>query len=574
MPLPEKVQKWARRMREQIITAGLIEKSEKWVLDELKEWLDGKKRADQTLEEITERARQASTLRATRDEVLADKKLVARMIYLHMEHRYGFCEAIKTGNYMPLPDELTEVNCGTQMLVNYTVASACGLNPVIKELDGWRTKGSAPIARHCIIEIDVGEPQKWVLCQPWNILGPVTWDKDKKTLTVQDTLEDRKVELEYTWLDTYDEELYLKRLEFLRSPKGAKSILETGQKLGYPSLDGWKAKRKLPATWWIKYDADKDCVTIKVSIQRPLVQNRGLENRIHIEADGKTTEELHGYYYREDGWAQFLGATEMMSVSAEKAAELAQGLKDFDEEKQCGLEDTVYDLLSKGANDEANPFLPAVKESFERIKTTNTFNNAWKFILVEALYQADRKAKGKRLIYTRREHIAQFQKAAGEDDVANAYWTQKDMLDKLRKRLDKIVKRRGNPELKIKGGGRLSVLEAPRLEYEEARRFSRLRGKAELLTYQLESESDFCSEAADKVCYVFDTFRNGVTTLEDLEKLAREKLGKGFDRAVIAAYGRIFTEFIGMTAHSFDHLRLTQYRSKLIEKLQEVKKAS
>ncbi len=572
MLLLEKVQKWAREMRERIITAALIDRSDKRVLSELREWLEGKKSAAQTLEEMTIHTMQAATLSTTRKDILADKKLLARMIHLHMEHKYGFREAIKTGNYMPLPHELTEVNCGTQMFVNYTVANACGLNPVIKELDGWRTKGSQSMARHSIIEIDVGEPQKWVLCQPWNILGPVTWDEDKKTLTVQDVIENRKVEIEYTWLDTYTEELYLERLEFLRSPRGAQSVLETGQKLGCPSVDGWKAKRKMPATWWIKYDAKDNTVAVKISIQRPLVQNRGLENKMRIETDGKITEEIRGYYFREDGWAQFLGATEMISISAEKAVELAQGLStDLDYDKQCALEEKVYDLLFKCAEDEANLLLPAARASFAKLKLSPTYNNAWKFILVEALYQADRKAQSKKkFLYTKREHLAQFQRATDDDLFAKAYVSEKSFVDKLRKILDKANKRRGNPALQMRSKS-LFVLDAARLEHQEARLFSRLRGKTDLLAYQLESEANFCNEAADRVCYVMDKFRKGIASLADLEKTAKERLGEGFDRAVMAAYSRMFTEFIGMIAYSQDELRLTQYREKLIEKLQEIK---
>ncbi len=373
------------------------------------------------------------------ETILEDKVLTAETIFHTMGHKYGFKEALSTGNFMPWPHELSEVTCSTQMLVNYVIAKECGLKPVIREVIGFRNAGSSFIANHSFIEVDVGQKFPWLICQSWKLLGPINWDVILKKIKVTDYSDkkviDKKVhEIEYTFVETYTEEQYEAWIEYLRSDRGAAHVLIPGQRAGFPDVDGWKSEKKLKAPWYVRYDPNKKILTSKISLQRPLVQNRGLENTLIFNANSDLErEELTGYFYKTDGWAEFISKIPIVTICATKAEKLIEDVSSFNLQKQYDFENSIAQaILDRNSAQEPQIYEKAICESFETLKKSPTFGSLWKFVLVESLYQQAKKESAKHFLYSSGERFNAFKLFDQTGEDAKYAEDRKKMMAKLK----------------------------------------------------------------------------------------------------------------------------------------------
>lgn len=509
------------------------------------------------------------------ETILEDKVLAAQTIFHTMGHKYGFKEALNTGNFMPYPHELSEVTCSTQMLVNYVIAKECGLKPVIREVIGFRTAGSSFIANHTFIEVDVGEKFPWMLCQSWKLLGPIIWDVVLKKIKVTDYSDKKAIdkpvhEIEYTLVETYTEQQYEEWAEYLRSERGAAHVLIPGQRAGFPDVDGWKSEKKLKAAWYIKYEPNKKSLHSKISLQRPLVQNRGLENTLIFNDKSELErEELIGYFYKADGWAEFISKIPIVTICANTAEKLIEDVASFNLQKQYEFEKSVaQSILERKTNEEPQIYEKAIRESFETLQKSPTFPSLWKFVLVESLYQQAKKETAKDFIYSSGQRFNAFKLFDQTGEDAKYEEDRKKMIAKLKNRIEGLDRRlSAGRYVSRNSSGWMRILDTRRSEYEEVRRFVNIRNSNELSLYQLEHEAQFCDEAADRALYVKDFVQKNAATLQSLEQYTHQKLGQNFDTQIIAAYGKMFIEFLGMMAHAWKELRLEPYRETLISKV-------
>src|SRR3989344_2288671 len=116
MPFPQKTAEWAAELGEAL--SPLLNVSKDTDLETtLKDFITNSE----------ERTKAISNLSGPR---FSAKKVAAAAIYYGLDIKYGFEEAIKTGNWTPWPDESSEVNCYGQAVATFMVAKACGLNPI------------------------------------------------------------------------------------------------------------------------------------------------------------------------------------------------------------------------------------------------------------------------------------------------------------------------------------------------------------------------------------------------------------------------------------------------------------
>ena len=496
------------------------------------------------------------------DEIFGDKRLISETIYKKLGHKYGFTEALRSGNFFPFPNELTQTTCATQMVINYVIAKECDLKPVIKEVIGFRREGSRHIGIHAFIEVDVGDEKPWVICQNWDLLGPVRWDNYGKTITVENVLERENEVFEYTIVDTFSEEEYLERIKSYRS-EGAISVLFNGQRIGIPSTDKWKTEKPLETVWFLKYDPGTNQIISRVALQRPLVQNKGLESVISLDEEGNIiSHEINGYFFREDSWAEFVNSTLMLSLPIETAESLSKGIEEFSVDKQSLLEESISDIFLDGpCFDSDYNYEKAIKGSYERVRQSPQFKSAWKFILTEALYQHARKESGKDFLYSEDERMYILELSQKDDSDVKNFVINKKNLELLRK-----AKKRSE-----KKGKNIHVISPGRQEYDSVKRFLKIRSSREMMIYQLENNARFCDEAADRLCHVRNVVKPFADTLASLEIGAKELLGSNFEKRTMAAYARIFTELLGMASFNWKQLKLDEYKEVLLDKIKKYK---
>lgn len=511
------------------------------------------------------------------DDVLADKKMVAQLIYKHLPHRYGFEEALRTGVYFPYPHELSQVICPTQMLVNYVVAKECGLKPVIKELNSFRSKGHTFIANHALIEVDVGDDQPWVLDQQWQILGPITWDVAHKRLSVRNRLDkkdleddddDQQKECEYGVVETFSEDDYIKRIQFYRSPEYAAAMLIAGQRVGWPKADAWRSTQPLAAEWCIRYYPNEHKLSSMIHFPRTLVQNRGLENVLLFDDKGEVVhEEIRGCFYRTHGWAAFVHAVPMLVISIADADKLREGLTEFKLEQHVALEKSMYENILAGET--STQFEEVVKASYERLKSMPSFSAAKKFIMTEALYQNARRQARRDYLYTEFERLNAFDVFPQGSVLVGNVLDQQKQLEKIKRRIKQREAAMAAGRQVFHRGQWRYVLDTRRLEYDHVREYLNLQNSRELSVYQLEQRTKYCHESADRVCYAKDVIQKNATTVQDLEVFAKQQLGDNIEKHFLAAYGRMFAEFMVLIAHGWNQLRLSGYQEKVIEKIKK-----
>ncbi len=561
MSFPPETLEWAVKKRALIIDAAYVMK-----IKQLEE--KGAKSQIRDLEKILD-----NPSHPKRPDILNDKKLIAQVIKKHLGHKYGFGDALRKGTYFQLPHEMSEAICSTQMVANYVVAKECGLRPVIREIEGCRRAGSSFVSAHAIVEVDVGEENLWVLCQEMLPLGAVTWNYDDKTFSIKNEEHGQVDEFEFTYVDTFTEAEYLERIKYLRSDEGAAKMLVKGQRAGYSTVDFWKTRTPLPAEWFVRYYPKEQALVSGVTLDRLLVQKRGLENKIFFDGNKIIREEVTGYFFRESGWAEFLDNIPVMVLPMATISSLREDFLGLTVEEQCKLEDKIQNSYLEGDYSQLRPeFLEAVIYSHSKVKNNDSVR---KFSMAEALYQNARKEARKDLLFSMSEHSVEFdlRNEDGGDELSRL--DAQRNVEKRMKRLQRMIDQRISGNFHIGGmsfgSGTLGVLAPEQIDDEHMQRFRALRNGDEKALYLLEKKANFCYEAADRVCFAKEVLAPHTSSMEAFEAYARGKLGEKFDAWMSASYARIFTELLGMASNCYNQLRLDGYRDRVLDKLRKSK---
>lgn len=504
---------------------------------------------------------------------VSNKKEVAKAIYHGLKHGYGFREALETGVYAPTPDELSQTNCASQMVVNYLIAKELSLNPQIVEVDGLRRQSSGYMASHAFIEVDVGEDLPWTVDQTMLLLGPIRWDRDSKKIIVNNCAKDDEFEddhgdqvFSYSIAYRYDEAEYEERLSYQRSKEGAAGALLTGQKVGNFEINKWKMQKPTMSTWYFKFNPKQRTIESLVSFQRPLIQNRGVINRLYLNEDCEPErEEVTGYFYAEEGFAEFLGETPMFVLPIEKALVLADNVVKLPLDQHYALENKVQAFCLGEIKDhrQVELIVEASKESLADLARRDRVRSdaRWKFILTEALYQHKRKQSGKELVYSPRDRTVAFELLKDTNEKIACALKEMQRYEK-EKRWDKKMERRADHWT------RRILTDPRRREKENVALYTRIRNERQMILYQMESSMKTVEEAGDRIAFIQFDLKDHLASLESLGEEAQKRFGEDdFDKWLDAAYARLFVEFLGNTAAGLFQLRFLPYRSSVIDNI-------
>ncbi|MEK6963268.1 MAG: hypothetical protein AABX70_02485 [Nanoarchaeota archaeon] len=504
--------------------------------------------------------------------LFTDKKRLADTIYHGLEFAYGFEECLATGQYAPWPHELSMVNCGSQAMVDFAAEIECDMDPVLVEVAGFQREGETGGATHSLTIVKV-EGEDWAIDQAQHALGPITWDLETNTYRVKNKIrEDKEETFRFLYRELYTEDEYVDRIQYLRSPEGAASMLICGQRVNSPKMDRWKAHIPLHTSCYIRYDPDTRSILTSVGFDRPLIQNRGLEHRITLNNSGDIQEEVvTGYYYSELGWAEFIDKFPLVTIPSAKVPDLIRGLKDLSVNNQVAFEDRVMSLFQGGSLNDSDSYLAeAIQASYQALEATRFGEAARMISIVEALYQCERRTRDSVLVYHEADRTRVMEQWRDEDANVDVVLRAMKHFKRKRKQLERI--RRVLPHEYARLVRSVHVLDADHVEDPEVKRYLSIRDPLERLTYMLEHQPHFFDEAVDRRLFVKRRVEEYAEDLPTLETHARSILGESFERSILSGYARIFAEFLGHLAGSWEHLSLSKYRETTLDKVRSYKK--
>ncbi|GEM_PF-2298839 len=553
MPFPPKTAEWAAELGETL--SPIISLS-----------------ADADLEKILtdfipnsdERSKAISSL--PRGAWFSAKKVIAATLYYGLHIRYGFEEAIKTGNWTPWPDQSSEVNCYGQSIATYLVAQNCGLKPELIELVGLQQEKSMQRGGHSLVVVDVGRerPEKWVIDPAMQMYGPVQIGNNSMVVENLDANQKKTHRNDYRTkhfdfilkiINNHDEAI-ISHVEQLRA--NPETVLYPGQRMGIPLIDAWQSEEALEALWYLRFipnhdkhnSQDRGYLVSRVEIERPGIKSRGLEYKIKINQDNSIREEkVTGYYCNGMAWTDFVNPIPMVVLTPSELIPLLEGIAQIPLKERSAFEHK----LMKESNSADNPDIKAARTSFQTLQESEYGRIVSAISAVEALYQH---GKGLKETYlTAEERQFAIQKYKGTDQLFNYYAKTAQFLKQSSKMKDRVEGRLHD---------RSRMLPPNRQEDPRMKRFLALETEEERLQHILAHKPNYIDDALDRIVF-YDRRIKGKEA--QVESMARSTFSDNYDNRVFSGYTRIFAEFLGHFAVTLPQLCLQEYKQKILDKL-------
>ncbi|MBT7902653.1 hypothetical protein HN587_02245 [Candidatus Woesearchaeota archaeon] len=235
------------------------------------------------------------------------KKVAARGLYDWHRIKYGFEQNFKDGIFSPFPHEIEgKTSCFPGAVMLYFAAKHAKLDPrffIARDLEvgpgDISDVGISGDSDHAFIDVDVGNKRRVIIDPMYATYGPVTYDLEKKLITIQDnelTLHTKRV---VGNLEEIDEPDLLRRLMVLRTPKGSLKTLSARQRVSDKSL----GKRRFGLMY--EYGFQDNSLTVMANLELPVIANHGIEKKFFLTNEGSPFRyDLTFFTYGEtSGWS-------------------------------------------------------------------------------------------------------------------------------------------------------------------------------------------------------------------------------------------------------------------------------
>ena len=472
--------------------------------------------------------------------------------YEGLAHSYGFLEALLSDNYFPWPHEFNKVICYTQMLANAVVMEEMGFDIKIHEFYGFRKEDQASAADHSLITIR--DDDDLVFDSQYSLLGPIR-EWDEKFFTAYNQKKGHEETYRYVCRLDYDLEEYAERYGNLRDCKEAEALM-SGQKLGVLSVDDWKIEHPLKVEWFIRYDKDDSFFSTLVGIERPIVQNRGLEMRVQLDENNDIrSKDLFGYYVGSFAWAEFRNKIPMFQLSMEDAMELLPEIGSESLQEQLDLEQRMMD------GGVSSRMKHAVQRSYDTSLSTKDAKAVEMITAVEALYQHARHGE---FIYNTSVHNNVMKRLKSSDDFVRALYHIQTNI-KRKKDLEKMIR---NGQKEVVRGRYRCILDTDRIPSAEEREASMLDDPLVRAVYLTGKNPYFTHEACDRYRFVEHKLAYVKHSHEALLGYAKENL-PDFESDMLKGYARIFAEFMGHVRNAALLLDTTLFEDNVVRRIKE-----
>ncbi len=487
-----------------------------------------------------------------------DKKRLAEEIYHGLRYRYGFQEALDTGNWTPWPHESNSTNCYGQSIANYAVAKASGLEAYLVEFIGLMKKNSSHRAGHSLAVVNISTADKeelWVIDQALRMYGPATITDN--TLIVENLAaeqerthrRDYRIE-EYDFIKSiksHEEEIVMQVNTLRTCPE---AVLLPGQRIAIAFIDSWQSEKPMEVPWYLKFIPDQSGSTqgeivSRLLLERPGIKSRGLEYKITVDNNNQTAgEEIIGYYCKGMVWSDFVSPVPMFELPAEDIDSLIAGLAEIPLEKRAQFE-TVLMKSSISFSPEDSARLNAARKSWTKLQQSEHRELINAMSSAEAIYQHE---KG-----SREQYLTPKQR---DQEITNLKTKHPIFADYAK--TAEVIKRT------TRASARRFFLRPNQLEDPRVVAFLNLENEQERLQHILQHKPTYLNDAIDRLIFYERKIKGREHKINEITTAA---FGADAEKNVFAGYVRIFAEFLGHIAMTQQELYLQKYKEKIIEKL-------
>ncbi len=488
-----------------------------------------------------------------------EKKLLASAVYFGLQYDYGFEDSLRTGNWMPWPHEINQVNCYSYSIANFAATQALGLDPKLGEFVGIGKPGSSDIAGHSLVIVNVGteqEPEYWTIDRSHRMYGPI--DLNDKYLEVHNRDPSGVKTKKYNFVSMIEsrEEEIVAQVDSLRN--NPEAVLYSGQRIGILELDGWQSDKPILTSWFLKFEQaeskdERGDIISRIILPRPGIKSRGLEYRITLDADNRVKRErLLGYYCRGMIWADFVEEIPLVDIEFAEAIPLLVGVAEIPLERRSAFERELMQQSSSPSG-KYKPHIEAARRGYMKFRESEDRDIVSTLAAVEALYQHE---KGDRPNYLteREKEVDRIRR------IDPAFSDYSKFLNEIRLRR----KTKGKKRTLGFTNQAFSLINAELREDPRTTEFLAIRTEAEMLTHLVSHGPLFFYDAVDRLIFYDRKIKGG---MEGIHKIARTTFGSGYEQALFSGYTKIFAEFLGHFAVTLRELSLQAYRSDILRKL-------
>ncbi|MFH1290426.1 MAG: hypothetical protein ABIH92_03390 [Nanoarchaeota archaeon] len=538
-----------------------------------------------------------------RADPIERKKMLATAIYYGLRLKYGFDEALKTGNWTPWPHEAKTFSCQGRAIANYLVAKKCGLEPTIVDFTGIKLVGHPESEGHNVVVVNVGSldnPTYWLIDQNYLQYGPAKITKKGMTVQNLDEKPERTARKDFgKRVFVFEDYRIVPEEDLIRDIESQRenpdTILYCGQMIDLPNIDRWQSEEPAEASWFLKLTPDfigtpQTEIDSRILFSRPGIKSRGLEYKIVLEEFRVETRESYetrrkvaderviGYYCNGRDWSEFREPTPMLNLPLDKIVHAAKDLDKIPLRDRQKFETDISKV--REPNPAQKIIIDAARESYEALRRSEFSPIVEIFAAVEALYQHEKGDKESYL--TERQRKDAIRRYRGQSILFRDYAMAPKHIERLRRTEASVrrLEREGDMDFDASTVEILSSLglrdpsqipEALKLlspeQLEDPRMFTYLaiQSETEMLEHMLTHRPTYISDAIDRL--VFYRSKIGKRDMNQIRKLANKTFGDEYEDQLFRGYVRIFAEFLGHFAVTKDQLLLKDYRAKILRKL-------
>jgi hypothetical protein len=328
-----------------------------------------------------------------------DKLDLAIALYLKDYVNYGYGEAVLSGKFLRFPHEVDkEHECLENAVRKFVIAQQLGLNPRFFQVFGYREgisgiRRSTPIRYdHAFIDVDTGRKRRILIDNQLGLFGRVTYKES--SIVVQQNWRSFNTVRDFDELVELTEEQIVERINYLRTPEGALSMLATGQNLfGFSTSFGY-------ALNMVKYVFAENILESHITMSPPISANKALINRMQLDEKGRVKDSVLEFStYTESSWMDYIKFTSFASLPLEAVLALKE-IPEVAEQCKDRKKDNLLEFLVGLCNDQRGhkqmknllellsaqyELLTKDDEKFEKIKRSLEFSGIYHAALDNAI---------------------------------------------------------------------------------------------------------------------------------------------------------------------------------------------
>jgi hypothetical protein len=230
--------------------------------------------------------------------------------------RYGFNDAVKSGNYSPfLHESEDQVTCFPAAAAMFFIAEQLGFRPEFYNVYGLFSPEAKDhgVFDHALITVDIGNKKRTLIDPLLRMYGPVAIDIEKKKIQVDANKKTRYRQKIFTGIEKHTKSSLCHMLMEHRTPEGAMRILNGGEVI----KDNFRFSGR-NSYMWVTYDIENQCLETTVHEIISQLKDKAVKQQLFFDSDGNICDKrMQVFSYTENNWTKYEGVSMLLDFSSE-----------------------------------------------------------------------------------------------------------------------------------------------------------------------------------------------------------------------------------------------------------------